>query len=60
MKYITINTKEPIDLEEGTILRFLGQDKRFDYKDTLVAFEIIGNPVEEQKKIVFKYEDMDL
>ena len=41
MKYIAIGVKDKVNLEKGTILRFLGQD----YKDNILAFEVIGNRV---------------
>ena len=55
MKYIALNVKEPIALEDNTILRFLGQDYRKDYQDHLLAFEIIGKPVSDEKKVGFNY-----
>lgn len=56
MKYIALSVKDKIDLKDNTILRFLGQDSRKDYQDVLCAFEIIGEPVTDEKKIEFKYE----
>ena len=47
MKYLNIISKDKIDLEKNTILRFAVSEYRKDYKDWINAFEIIGNPVED-------------
>lgn len=60
MKYVTFRLDrdwhdKKIELEEGTILKFLGQDYKYDEKHTLLAFEVIGHPVEKTESITFVY-----
>lgn len=39
--------------EDNSILRFLGHDFNIDTQRTCVVFELIGNPVEKRRDVIF-------